>query len=218
MDRIYSGSTTRHFQPLEEVNITKVLKKYKINQPYILYVGSFDARKNLLGLLNAFSKLRQHLPAWKLVIVGARKWKSTPVFEVVQRLQLEEYVHFTGFVEEADLPALYNGADLFVFPSLYEGFGLPVLEAMACGIPVVTSNTSSLPEVAGDAALLVDPMDVEAIAAAMQQVLSDPGLAAELRRRGLEQASKFSWERTARETLAVYEKVLAKPGRKTNLP
>jgi len=128
----------------------------------------------------------------------------------VQRLELEHYVRFTGYVEEEDLPALYNGADLFVFPSLYEGFGLPVLEAMACGTPVVTSNTSSLPEVAGDAALLVDPYDVEEIATAMRRILEDEALTAELRAKGLARAKEFSWERTARETIAVYEKVLGK--------
>ena len=133
-----------------------------------------------------------------------------------QRAALEERVakqsmrnvHFTGYVEEEDLPALYNGASLFVFPSLYEGFGLPVLEAMACGTPVITSNTSSLPEVAGDAAILVDPENVEAIVEAMRRVLADRALAAELQAKGLERAKQFTWERTARETIAVYEKVL----------
>jgi len=145
-----------------------------------------------------------------LVIVGAPNfWKSSPVAESVEKLGLKSCVHFTGYIPEGDLPALYNGADLFVFPSLYEGFGLPVLEAMACGTPVITSNTSSLPEVAGDAALLVDPYDVDAIAEAMRRVLTDLNLAGELRVKGLARASEFSWERTARETLAVYEKVLA---------
>ena len=138
------------------------------------------------------------------------KWKFTPIFETVQRLGLEPHVHFTGYVEEEDLPAVYNGADLFVFPSLYEGFGLPVLEAMASGTPVITSNCSSLPEVGGDAAILIDPYDVDAIAEAMQQVLLNPTLAASLRVKGLAHAKKFSWERTAQETIAVYERVLAK--------
>ncbi len=126
----------------------------------------------------------------------------------MQAQGLEEWVTFTGYVPDADLPALYNGADLFCFPSLYEGFGLPVLEAMACGTPVVTSNTTSLPEVAGEAALLVDPYDVEDIAAAMQRVLTEPDLAHDLRERGLARAGQFSWEKTARETIAVYERVL----------
>jgi glycosyltransferase involved in cell wall biosynthesis len=130
------------------------------------------------------------------------------VAEKVAQLGLQEQVTFTGYVPDEDLPALYNAAELFVFPSLYEGFGLPVLEAMACGAPVVTSNTSSLPEVAGDAAILVDPYDVNAIAQAMRQVLEDPALAEALRQKGLERAKLFTWEKTARQTIAVYEKVL----------
>jgi len=196
------------YRPMSLESVDPALKRYVIERPYILYVGSLEKRKNLPRLLEAYAYLRETLPGWKLVIVGGRKWKSDPIYKAVQRLGLEPHVIFTGFVAEEDLPALYNGADLFVFPSLYEGFGLPVLEAMACGTPVVTSNTSSLPEVAGEAALLVAPTDVKAIAAAMQRVLSEPDLAAELRRRGLERASQFSWERTARETLAVYERVL----------
>jgi glycosyltransferase involved in cell wall biosynthesis len=141
-------------------------------------------------------------------VVGARKWKYSPIFETVKQLGLENHVHFMGFVPEDELPALYNGADLFVFPSLYEGFGLPVLEAMACGTPVITSNVSSLPEVAGNAALLVDPYNVDELADAMRRILSDPALAADLRARGLERAQQFSWERTAQETLAVYKHVL----------
>lgn len=201
-------AANRHYRPLTSREIQAALSKYDIHFPYILYVGSIAARKNLPRVLAAYAQVRRRSDKWRMVIVGARKWKSSPVYETVQRLGLADVVHFTGFVEEVDLPALYNGADLFVFPSLYEGFGLPVLEAMACGTPVVTANRSSLPEVAGDAALLVDPEDVEAIAAAMQRLLSDPALAADLRQRGLERAAQFTWERTARETVAVYEQVL----------
>ena len=198
------------YRPLTTREIQSALARYDINFPYILYVGSLESRKNLPRLLEAYARARQNVPQWKLVIVGARKWKFTPIFETVQRLGLEPHVHFTGYVEEEDLPAVYNGADLFVFPSLYEGFGLPVLEAMASGTPVITSNCSSLPEVAGDAAILIDPYDVDAIAEAMQQVLLNPSLAASLRVKGLAHAKKFSWERTAQETIAVYERVLAK--------
>lgn len=201
-------AVNKNYRPLNQSEIAPALRKYDIEEPYILYVGSIAARKNLPRVLEAYAQLRQWSPQWKLVIVGARKWKSTPVYEAVKRLNLEDAVHFTGYVDEEDLPALYNGADLFVFPSLYEGFGLPVLEAMACHTPVVTSNSSSLPEVAGDAALLVDPLKVDEIAKAMQTILSDDALAAELRERGLTQASKFSWERTAQETVSVYKQVL----------
>ena len=196
--------------PLPDGEIERALEKYGIRLPYILYVGALESRKNLPGLLEAYAWLRHWSNEWTLVIVGARKWKYAPIFETTQRLGLEPYVHFTGYVEEEDLPALYNGADLFVFPSLYEGFGLPVLEAMACGTPVVTSNTSSLPEVVGDAALLVDPYNVEEIAASMRLVLEDKVLATDLRERGLARANEFTWERTARETITVYEKVLGR--------
>ena len=198
-----------NYKPLNPGEIEPALRKYDIDTPYILYVGSIAARKNLPRVLEAYAQLQEWSEAWKLVIVGARKWKSSPVFEAVKRLGLEDKVLFTGYVDEDDLPALYNGADLFVFPSLYEGFGLPVLEAMACGTPVITSNCSSLPEVAGDAALLVDPFQVQAIADGMQSVLADPEIATVMKERGLQQAQRFSWERTACETIAVYEKVLA---------
>jgi glycosyltransferase involved in cell wall biosynthesis len=198
----------RQFRPVEAAEAGPVLEKYGVERPYILYVGALESRKNLPRLLEAYARLRKWSARWKLVIVGARKWKFTPIFEAVQRLGLEPHVHFTDYVADEDLPALYRGAELFAFPSLYEGFGLPVLEAMACGTPVVTSNRSSLPEVAGDAALLVDPLDVEAIAGAMQRVLADEALAAGLREIGLARAAQFTWERTARETVAVYKKAI----------
>ncbi|MCL5027325.1 MAG: glycosyltransferase family 4 protein [Chloroflexi bacterium] len=196
------------FRPMSREDIQPALARYGIGFPYILYVGSMEARKNLPRLLEAYTRLREWSDKWRLVIAGARKWKFESTLDTVRRLGLEAHVHFTGFVEEEDLPALYNGADLFVFPSLYEGFGLPALEAMACGTPVVASNASSLPEVAGDGAILVDPYDVEAIAAGMQRVLGDPALAQELQAKALVRARSFTWERTARETLAVYERVL----------
>jgi glycosyltransferase involved in cell wall biosynthesis len=199
----------RRFRPLPPSEFAPILRELGIAWPYILYVGALEPRKNLPRLLAAYARLRHWSERWRLVIVGARRANSAPIFEAVQRLALEPYVHFTGFVTDDHLPALYAGADLFAFPSLYEGFGLPVLEAMACGAPVVTSNSSSLPEVAGDAAILVDPADVEQIAQAMWLVLSQPALADALRRRGLARAAQFTWERTARETIAVYERILA---------
>jgi glycosyltransferase involved in cell wall biosynthesis len=198
-----------NFQPMPRVNVETILKKNGIDFPYILYVGSVEPRKNLLRLLKAYARVRESLSGRKLVVVGARNiWLSTPLTEEIRRLNIEPWVHFTGYVEDEDLPAFYNGADVFVFPSLYEGFGLPVLEAMGCGTPVITSNVSSLPEVAGDAAVLVDPYNIEGIASAMQQVLEDPHLSNELREKGLARAKQFSWERTARETIAVYKRVM----------
>lgn len=194
---------------IDASKVRSVLACYGIHFPYILYVGSDAARKNLARLLEAYAQLCDWSSQWRLVIGGVRSWKSGPFFTAVQQLNLAERLHFIEFVEEEDLPALYNGADLFVFPSLYEGFGLPVLEAMACGTPVVTSNTASLPEVAGDAAVLVDPYNVDEMAAAICRVLADKALAATLRYKGLARVRKFSWERTAQQTAAVYEKVLA---------
>jgi glycosyltransferase involved in cell wall biosynthesis len=198
----------QRFRPISQAEAKPILRKSGVTGPYIFYIGALESRKNLPRLLEAYAKLRQWSTRWKLVIAGARGVKFLPVVDMVQRLQLEAHVQFTGYIADKNLPALYAGADLFTFPSLYEGYGLPVLEAMACGTPVVTSNVSSLPEVAGDAAILVDPYKVEEITAAMRQVLEDEVLAAELRAKGLARAQSFSWERTARETIAVYEKVL----------
>jgi glycosyltransferase involved in cell wall biosynthesis len=196
------------YQSLSQTQIENTLLNHGINFPYILYVGSIEARKNLNRLLEAYAQVRCWSQKWKLVIVGAHKWKYSSVFSTLERLQLSSEVHFTGYVAEEDLPFLYNGASLFVFPSLYEGFGLPVLEAMACGTPVVTSNSSSLPEVAGEAAILVDPMDVNAIALAIRQILEDPDLALSMQKKGIAQAQQFSWEQTARKTTEVYERLL----------
>jgi len=177
---------------------------------YVLYVGSENPRKNLPRLLSAFAKLREAIPQTKLIKIGSIEYlpQAEDLHRQVREMGLSESVIFVEHVPDEDLAQFYNLADLFVFPSLLEGFGLPVLEAMACGTPVVTSNCSSLPEVAGEAALLVDPYDVGAIEKAMFQVLCDPNLAAELRERGLKRAKEFTWENTARETVKIYERVL----------
>jgi glycosyltransferase involved in cell wall biosynthesis len=187
-----------------------ILARYGITSPFLFYVGGLNARKNIARLLEAYARLRVDFPAVRLVIGGKRQWRAGEIDEAFQRLALEGHVHFTGYVDDADLPALYSAAECFVFPSLYEGFGLPPLEAMACGAPIVTSNVSSLPDVVGDAALTVDPYDVPALTAAISRVLSDAGLRAALRERGLARAASFTWERAARETLAVYQQALAR--------
>jgi glycosyltransferase involved in cell wall biosynthesis len=171
-------------------------------------VGTLQPRKNLGRLLEAVALLREQAQRGEapgLVIAGRKGWLYDPVFQQVERLGLEREVVFPGYVPQEDLPALLSGARLFVFPSLYEGFGLPVLEAMACGTPVVCSNVSSLPEVAGDAAFLVDPRDVKGMAEAMNRLLQDEGLRAEVVERGYRRVRQFSWDRCARETLAVLE-------------
>lgn len=213
--RVYAvpNAVGPRFRPVDPAIAAETARRHGITQPYILYVGSVEARKNLARLLQAFRQLRDRDACWQLVVVGASGWKASPNFEAVQRLRLGSSVLFTGYVPDTDLPALYSGADLFVFPSLYEGCGLPVLEAMACGTPVVTSSTSSLPEVAGDAAVLCDPMSAESIADAMLRVLSDPERRGEMAERGILWSRQFSWERTADATLEVYRRVLDGAGR-----
>ena len=205
---VYPGYDEEAFQPVRGREAIEAVKaRYSIAGDYILFVGTIQPRKNLVRLMEAFSLLKRQAADLQLVIAGKKGWLYEAIFRRVEELGLEGQVVFTGYVAEEDLPALFSGARLFVFPSLYEGFGLPVLEAMACGVPVVCSNASSLSEVAGDAALLFDPLDVEGMAAAMERVLGDERLRAELVERGLKRAREFSWERCARETLAVLESV-----------
>ena len=172
--------------------------------PYLLYVGTLHPRKNLVRLVQAFAATLARLdePLY-LVLAGQKGWLYDDIFAEVRRLGLDGRVLFPGFVPAGDLPSLLSGALAFVFPSLYEGFGLPVLEAMACGSPVVCSNTSSLPEVAGDAALLVDPLDVDALASALLRIVADESLRLELIDRGFRQVRRFSWTGAARQTMHI---------------
>ncbi len=185
---------------------------YKLNGPYVLYVGTIEPRKNLTRLINAFAQLRKRGLPHKLALVGQPGWHCEPIYAEVERLGLGSEVVFTGYVPFEHLPALYSAASAMAFPSIYEGFGLPVLEAMACGTPVVTSGSSGLAEVADGAALLVDPLSVEEIAAALYRLCMEPDLGAELSALGLARAAEFTWERAARNTLDVYERVLARRG------
>jgi len=196
-----------NYKPLPEEKVEYIKKKYSINYPFILYTGGLAPNKNVERLIYAFCKLKRKLPTYKLVITGMKRYKYKPIFKTIDKLNLQKDVIFTGYVPEEDIPALYNAADLFVYPSLYEGFGLPPLEAMACGTPVITSNTSSLPEVVGDAGIMVDPYNVDGLAKAMYEVLTNDGLREELRKRGLERAKLFSWKKCAEEHLRVYEEV-----------
>jgi glycosyltransferase involved in cell wall biosynthesis len=196
------------FQPLPaSERLGETEEKFKIKGDYILCVGTLEPRKNLKGLIQAYAQSRAKKD-FLLVLAGGKGWKYEHIFRLVDKLQLQERVIFTGYVEEADLPGLYQGASLFVYPSLYEGFGLPPLEAMACGLPVIVSHTTSLPEVVGDAGVYVDPNDVEQIAFSIDTVLSDSELRRTLIQRGLERVGLFSWEKTAKETLRLYEQVV----------
>jgi glycosyltransferase involved in cell wall biosynthesis len=198
------------FVPADEGTLGRMRSKYRLPDRYVLSVGSLEPGKNRARLILAYARLRREGFDCPLVVAGQPAWRYEGELELIRSLGLSEQVRFLGYVPAEDLPALYSGATLFAFPSLYEGFGLPVLEAMGCETPVVASNTSAIPEVAGDAALLVDPRDVNALAEGMGRLLSDETLRAELRARGLERAQQFSWERTARDTLSVYEVVAAK--------
>ncbi len=179
-----------------------VREKYQLPAHFILYTGSLSPRKNLVRLLQAFGRLRGELPH-QLVLTGSKSWKDCSVHETMDKLNLRGRIAPLGYVEEKDMPALYTLADLYVYPSLYEGFGLPVLEAMQCGCPVVASRASSIPEVAGEAALLVDPYDVDALADAIRRVLTDPSCRAALAAAGLQRAALFSWRRCAETMLNV---------------
>jgi glycosyltransferase involved in cell wall biosynthesis len=197
------------YRPASPQRVAEVASRYGLPGGYILYLGSTRKHKNLVGLLSAYDRLQRMGPTPPLVLLGVSPQECAAVLvEILGDSGLQQSIAGITHVAEADLPALYSGARLLVRPVLYEGFGLPPLEAMACGTPVVCSNVASLPEVVGDAAITVDPADVEALAGAMQRVLSDRDLHQELRRRGLERAAGFTWERAARQTVAVYEGML----------
>lgn len=197
------------YKPTAPDRTAAVTSRYGLPDKYLLYLGSTRRHKNLTGLLTAYSDLERMGYTIPLVLVGvSAEACRTTLAQAPGSSDLKERIICHGHVSEADLPAIYSSATLFIRPVLYEGFGLPVLEAMACGTPVVCSNVASLPEVAGDAAITIEPTDVEALAVTMQRVLSDHDLLEELRGRGLERAANFTWERTARETVEVYEQVL----------
>ncbi|MDD5674757.1 MAG: glycosyltransferase family 1 protein, partial [Chitinivibrionales bacterium] len=174
---------------------------------YLFNVGVLEPRKNIPGLLDAYKILMDKGHRMPLLIAGKKGWLYDDIFAKVKKNGLEDSVRFAGFVPEADLPYLYNGARCFVYPSLYEGFGLPLLEAISCGTPVICSNISSMPEVVGDAGLLVPPGDAAALSAAMEQLITNDALRADLHERALRRAAEFSWSKTARETRELYERI-----------
>jgi len=191
----------------------RIREKLDPAQDFILYVGSIEPRKNLTTLIKAYDALRKRGRCRaSLVIAGGSGWKNSSVYEEIERRGLADQICFTGFATDEELLALYNTATVFVFPTIYEGFGLPVIEAMACGAPVVTTRVTSIPEVGGDAVVYVDdPYDDASLCTRLEEVLGDRELQADLRRRGMVQAATFTWERTARETLAVLQSVHEDP-------
>ena len=200
-----------HFAPVtDSKELQRVRHNYGISGDYILSVGSIQPRKNLVRLVRAYASLRgefstDKLP--KLLLVGKRAWLYDETLRTLDETGVRDSVVLTGYVPETDLPALYSGALCFVYPSYFEGFGLPPLEAMKCGAPVVVGNRTSLPEVVGDAALSVDPFDVDAIAAAIRRLIKDSALRRDLSVKGQKRAAEFTWQKTARKTLMVYEAV-----------
>ena len=209
IDVIYNAIDERLGEAPSDAEMAQVGERYQLNDPFVLYAGNIKPHKNLERLIEAFHTLRRGgLENVKLLIIGDEISKYATLRRAVQRHKLHKHVRFFGFVSDKTLASLYRLASVFVFPSLYEGFGLPPLEAMAAGTPVITSNVSSLPEVVGDAALLVDPLQPEDIAEAMRRVLTDPALREDLRRRGLARAQHFSWERSIRRVRDIYGEVL----------
>jgi glycosyltransferase involved in cell wall biosynthesis len=204
---IYPGYDPSFAPVQDEAALTTVHRRYGISSSYVIYVGTLQPRKNLTTLLDAFAALTAQGHTVHLVIAGKKGWLYEPLFARVQELGLQGQVHFVGYVPQADLPALLSGAQAFVLPSLYEGFGLPVLEAMACATPVICSKVSSLPEVAGDAAIWIDPRDTAQLVQALGRVLEDADLRRDMAAKGLRQVSHFSWEKCAQETLRLLEDV-----------
>jgi glycosyltransferase involved in cell wall biosynthesis len=203
---IHLGAS-RGYRQLENQIVESVRSKYHLNFPFVLFIGTIEPRKNIPVLLKAFSICKKKLPELKLVIVGQKGWKYHAVFTTITNLHLQNDVLFLQYVPHEDLPAIYNAAELFVYPSLYEGFGLPPLEAMQCGVPVITSNTSSLPEIVGERGAMVNPDDIQGLASMMFDLLSDDSLRKENIRYGLSRARLFSWEKCALETQEIYEEV-----------
>jgi glycosyltransferase involved in cell wall biosynthesis len=211
IDVIYNAIDDRFWEPPSGDQMERVRQRYQLTAPFVLYAGNIKPHKNLERLIEAFHLLRQD-PTKKdvqLLIIGDEISKYATLRRAVHRHKLHKHVRFFGFVSHDTLAVLYRLADVFVFPSLYEGFGLPPLEAMASGTPVVTSNVSSLPEVVGDAALMIDPYQPQAIAEAIARVLEEPELRATLRVRGLARAREFSWERSIARVRQIYGEVLA---------
>jgi len=208
---VYCGVDPR-FQPLPADEVEAFRRQKGLPERFVLFLGTIEPRKNVVRLVEAFGTLLSAHPGaladLHLVVAGGRGWLSEPVFARVEELGLQDRVHFSGYVPEEEKGLWYNAATCFCYPSLYEGFGLPPLEAMACGTPVITSNASSLPEVVGDAGRTVDPEDSDALCASLGEVLLDPALHADLAHRGQARARRFSWDETARQTVNVYRLAL----------
>ncbi|MBN1658240.1 MAG: glycosyltransferase family 4 protein [Anaerolineae bacterium] len=209
VDVVYHGVDPA-FRPLPADEVEAFRVRRGLPDQFILFVGTLEPRKNIAGLISAYAQMPASRPP--LLLVGGKGWLYDDVYRRVEELNLADKVHFIGYVDAAELPAWYNAALLFVYPSLYEGFGLPALEAMACGLPVISSTASSLPEVVGEAGILVDPHDTDALAEALQRVAGNASLRDELTAAGMRQASRFSWTETARSTACSFRRALGIEG------
>lgn len=200
------------FRPLDRDNAKKVIfNKYGIDKKYVLYLGGFSQRKNIARLIQAFKKvIMEKEEVINLLILGEHSRSFRSLWKLTEELELCDYVKFLNFVPTADLPYFYNGAEVFVYPSLYEGFGLPPLEAMQCGTPVVTSNVSSIPEIVGDACILTNPYSVDNIAESIFTLFSDRDEWHKYSLMGIEKSKEYSWQKTAAETLEVYKKCISR--------
>lgn len=206
---VYEGFN-KQLKPVMGKNLQEELKKFGLKEKdYFLFVGTIQPRKNLERLIKAYTQFLAKGDAKPptLVLAGSKGWLSDEIYELPKKLGIEDKVKFLGYVPDEDLPALYSGALAFTFPSLFEGFGLPILEAFACNCPVLTSNISSMPEVAGDAALLVDPYSIENIRDGLLKLYEDKKLSSKLVKKGAEQTQKFSWEKAAKKTLEILTKI-----------
>ncbi|OQA52450.1 MAG: Mannosylfructose-phosphate synthase [candidate division WS2 bacterium ADurb.Bin280] len=209
---IHNGYDSRLKKPAGSNDLKIIRDKYNLENDYLLHVGTLEPRKNLNFLIDVFFEVIKD-PKNKnlsLVITGKKGWYYEGLFEKVEKLNLKDKVIFTGYIDEKDKAALYQGAKIFTFPSLYEGFGLPPLEAMACGVPVISSDTSSMPEVIGDAGILISPRKKSAWIEAITKLNRDSSLYREMQKKNIEQVSKFDWKQTARKTIEIYEKCLTK--------
>ncbi len=206
---LLSGIDARFRRVADEHLHAAIRQKYQIGTaPYLLCVGTVQPRKNYSRVIQALAQLRAQNYDVSLVIAGGKGWLEDEMYQTIARTAMHDHVHLIGFADDADLPILYSAAACVVFPSLYEGFGFPVLEGMACGTPVITANVSSLPEVAGDAALLINPLDIDELVAALQRILDDSNLRESLIQRGYRQIQRFTWADSAKHLHQIYQIIL----------
>lgn len=203
----YLAAENKFKEKLSKSKLESCKKKYSLPEKFFLYVGTIEPRKNLVGLIEAFSEIKND-EGYKLVIVGKKGWKFKQIYEKINEKKLSSKIIFTGYVPDEDLPKIYNLAKFFTYVSLYEGFGIPILESMSAGCPVITSNISSMPEVAGDAAIIVDPYDKKSISNAIKSLIKEPKLRKKLSMKSKKHSKRFSWKYTQREIYKVYENLI----------